>query len=123
MGSSRSWEGAVLLLVCLTGCSRTPAPSTDTGARKAVQEYCDAVMDRDWKTAYAALHPDSRKLWTAEQFSRSAESYRRKMGFEPQKVQVRSCEEQQTQAVAHVVFMRDTAKHQRYKDGLVLQQT
>src|SRR5262245_45425937 len=120
MWISQTWIW-VALFAGLAGCSHTPAPTADTGAKNAVQDYCDSLVRRDWKQAYAALHSDSRKQWTAEQFSRAAEAYRRKFSLDSAKVHIRSCEENGTQAVAHVVFASNAAsKPQRYKEGLVL---
>ena len=114
----------VALLVGLSGCTRTAAPIADTGSRSAVQKYCDAVVRCDWKTAYATLHSDSTAKWSAEQFRLAAEGYRRKFGFVPETVHIRSCEEHDTQAIAHVNFKgHSTTKHQLYTDGLVLRHT
>lgn len=123
MGSCRTWVW-VVLLVGLAGCHRTPPPTPDTGAKHALQEYGDAVVHRDWTKAYDTLHPESRQKWTREQFARSAEAYRRKFGFEPEKFLIRSCEEQETQAIARVAFLgHSPSKHQRYTDGVVLRQS
>ena len=114
----------VVLLVGLTGCGRAPVPPADTGARDVVREYCDAIVSQDWTRAYATLHPDSHKQWAAEPFSRLAESYRRNLGFEPTKVFIRSCEEQESRAVAHVLFAGGTShRRQQFKDGLILRQS
>src|SRR5262245_7167342 len=99
----RGWAG-LLLLAGLAGCSRTPEPPTGTGAKEAVRSYFEALMRRDWQQAYAALHPDSRKRYTPEQFALLAQAYRQNLGFEPQELHVRSCEEQGARAIAHIAF-------------------
>jgi hypothetical protein len=119
----RSWAG-LLLLVGLAGCNRTPAPPAGTGAKEAARGYYEALAGRDWQQAYAALHPDSRKHCTQDQFTRLAQAYRRNLGFEPEAVHVQSCDEQGTEAIAHVVLTgRDSSQTRRYKDGVTLRQT
>src|SRR5262245_41607451 len=114
----RPW--AAVLLVLLAGCGG-PAPPAGTGARDVVQGYCDAIVRREGRQAYAALHPDSRKHCTAEQFAWLSDAYRRQLGFEPSQARVRSCEEHATEAIAHVVLTgRGQHRRSQYKDGLVL---
>jgi hypothetical protein len=118
-----SWVGLVLL-AGLAGCNWAPAPPAGTGARETAQAYCEALVQRDWQQAYAALHPDSQKRCTQEQFTRLAQAYRRNLGFEPEEVQVRSCGERGTEAIAHVVLTgRASSQARRYKDGVTLRQT
>ena len=120
---SRSWAW-VLLLAVLPGCSRTPAPSTGTGAREAVQNYYQGIVRQDWQQAYIALHPDSKKRLTQAEFTSLAEAYRRNLGFNPEEILVQSCEEKGTEAIAHVVLTGHSAAHQRrYKDAVVLHQS
>ncbi len=109
------------MLLALAGCGGVPTPVTDTGAKAAAQEFFEAVVRRDANRAYAVLHPDSQKRWPQARFSSAVETYRRKLRFEPEKVVVRSCEEQGDQAVAHVVITgHGSSRHQRYQDGTVL---
>jgi len=104
----------------MTGCRHAPAP-TGTGAREAVQNYYDALLRQDWAQAYAGLHPDSRGHWNAEEFSRRASAYCRGLDFEPQEVRIRSCEEHEAEAIAHVVLAgRSSSQPRSYKDSLVL---
>lgn len=117
-----SWAG-LLLLAGVAGCSAAPAPPAGTGAKEAAQGYYEALLRRDWQQAYAALHPDSQRRCTQEQFARLGETYRRNLGFDPEAVHVRACEEQGTEAIAHVVLTgRGAAKQQHYRDGIVLRQ-
>jgi hypothetical protein len=118
--SGRNWVG-LLLLAGLAGCSRESAPAAGTGAREAAQDYYEALLQRDWKQAYAALDPESRKHCTQEQFTRLAEAYRRNLGFEPEQVHIQSCDENGSEAIAHVVLLgRTSSRSLRYKDGITL---
>ena len=107
----------------VAGCNSAPPPA-DTGAREVVEQYCAALLQRDWERAYAALHPDSRAGCSAEQFARFAARYRRDLGFEPEPVHVRFCQELGTRAVAHIVWKGQKAARERfYKDTVALRQT
>lgn len=120
----RRSQAGFLLLAGLAGCGGAPTSPAGTGAKEAAQEYCEALVRQDWPQAYAALHPDSQRRCTREQFTRLAEAYRRKFGFDPEAVYVRACEEQGAEAIAHVVLTgQGTSKARRYRDGIVLRQT
>ena len=122
MRVSRLWLWAALS-IGFAGCGgRAPeAAVVDTGAKAVVQDFCDAIVRQDWGRAYALLQPENSKQISLERFSRLAEAYRSNTGFDPQKVHIRSCEEQDSGAVAHVVFMGGTSHNrQQYKDGLTL---
>src|SRR5438105_2823170 len=97
------WAG-LLLLPALAGCGPAEPTTPHTGAEEAARDYYQAIRLRDWRRAYGLLHPDSRGRWQADGFARVAEDYRRRIGFEPEAVHVRSCEEQGDEAKAHVVF-------------------
>ena len=103
---TRPLRAVALLLVLATvaGCRPAPSATPHTGAEEAVRDYYDAIRRRDWARAYELLHPDARGRWTADGFVRLAEKYRRRLGFEPEEVYVRSCEEQGEEAKAHVVL-------------------
>lgn len=46
------------------------------------------------------------------------------MGFQPDSVALRVCEEKENEATGHVVFMgRPEAKSRRYRDALVMKKT
>jgi hypothetical protein len=118
---NRAW--AIVALLAAAGCRWAPPPA-GTGAHEAVQGFYEALLQQDWPRAYAALHPDSRAHASAEQFARLATQYRRNLGFEPERVQVRSCEEHGAEAVAHVVFTsRTTIPYRSYKDGIALRRS
>jgi hypothetical protein len=106
----------------LGGCSGPSPPGT--GAREAVQAFCNALISREWETAYASLHASAHSRCTAQQFAGRAERYRRAIGFEPQLVTIRSCEEHESRAIAHVVFKSPAGSARRYyKDAIVLQRS
>src|SRR3954467_12710922 len=104
MLAGRIWGCALLVAAGVAGCAGTTTPRRG-GPEEAVQGYFEALCRQDWPRAYAALHPDSRSRCSAEQFARLAKNYRRDLGFEPEEVRVRSCEEHGTEAVAHVVLL------------------
>ncbi len=108
----------LVLLGALAGCGRTPGPP-DTGARQTVLDFYQALVRHDWPAAYAAVHPDSRARCDAAEFARRAEDYCRGLGFVPREVRVRSCEEQEARAVAHVVI-RGPAGSRPYRDAVTL---
>src|SRR5262245_17627005 len=105
----------------VAGCGTPPVPPPETGAREAVRSYYTAIVRQAWSQAYAVLHPDWQARYSPEQFATFARNYRRGLGFEPHEVHVRSCEEQGTRAIAHVVLAGRTVAHSRqYKDAVVL---
>jgi hypothetical protein len=113
---------AVLVAVCVAvaGCA-SRAPPVDTGSRTAVQTYFDALVRRDWPAAYAVLHPDSRKRLSLEQFKRAAENHRHALGFEPEEARLKSCEEHDADATAHVLLTGSAGgKKQTAKDAVAL---
>jgi hypothetical protein len=122
MGNSRCYTLVGLIgLVLLAGCSRARGPSGGSGAREVVEAYFEALGRQDWKRAYEALHSDSRARYGIEQFTHLAQSYRRDLGFEPEAVHVRSCEEHGAEALAHVVLTAQAGAQTRsFKDAATL---
>jgi hypothetical protein len=109
-----------MLLGGAAGCSTAP-PRTDTGARQSVRTFYEALVRQDWPAAHAALDPGSRQRLNLEQFARLAQGYRRHLGFEPEAVQVRACEEHGSEAIAHLVLTGHAASSARsYKDAVTL---
>jgi hypothetical protein len=117
----------LLVLTTLGGCGTAQPQAVRTGAEEAVRDYYEAIRRGDWGRAYELLHPDTRARWNAEGFARLAEGYRRQLGFEPDAIHLRSCEEQGAEAKAHVVFegraggrlrfFRDAAELRRSSTG------
>ena len=111
----------LLLLMFAGGCRHAPTTHpADTGARKTVKSFYEALIRSDWPAAYELMHPDSRGTCTAAQFARLGDAYRQSLKFEPTEVQIRSCAEHGTEAVAHVVLVGHTGGQHRMKDGLNL---
>lgn len=116
-------HGGCLLALLLAGCGGGPAAPPLSASGSVAQDYYGALVRKDWPAAYTTLHPDSRAKMSADQFTRKAEVYRRQLGFEPQQVAVRACEEHGAEAMAHVVVKGDGAGRQRsFKDAIVLRQ-
>lgn len=110
--------GVLLLTV---GCRTDEPPQPlDTGSRLAVRAFYTGIIQRDWANAYDTSHADSRKACAIEAFTKSAQTYRQKLGFEPNAVHVRSCDEHGDEATAHVVLTGPGNKRHQYKDAIVL---
>src|SRR5438270_12580529 len=118
------WPWAALFIsVALAGCGKAPG-NAGTGAETAVRSYFGALVQKDWAAAYAALHADSRKRCDAEQFAKLAQNYRKGLGFEPEEFHVRSCEEQGSEAMAHVVLQGHSgAKQRTFKDAVAVRRS
>jgi hypothetical protein len=116
------WLGWGLLTVgILAGCNRSSDTTQGTGAKERAQAYFEALIYRDWPQAYSVLDATSQKRCSVESFCRLAESYCIGLGFEPEMVQIRACEERGQDATAHVVLTgRNATKDYRYKDAVAL---
>src|SRR5438132_1611546 len=105
----------------LAGCGGESERPAGTGAAAAVRGYYEALLRQDWRGAYAALAPESRARVSAEQFTALALNYWRRLGFEPQGVSLRACEEHGAEAVAHVTLTGRAGARQRFhKDAVTL---
>ena len=110
--------GVLLLTI---GCRvDEPPQSPDTGSRLVVRAFYTGIIQRDWVSAYDTLHADSRKTCSVEAFTKNAQTYRQKLGFEPNAVHVRSCDEHGDEATAHIVLTGPGSKRHQYKDAIVL---
>ena len=110
--------GVLLLMV---GCrAEEPLYLPDTGSRLVVRAFYSGIIERDWANAHGALHVDSRKVFPIETFAKNAERYRQKLGFEPNAVHVRSCDEHGEEATAHIVLTGSGNKLHQYKDAILL---
>jgi hypothetical protein len=118
-----AWWCWGLLLALPGGCERTPERPANTGAEEVARAFYEGILQRDWARAHAALHPDSQSRCGPAEFARRAQEYRRSLGFEPEAVSVRFCEENGAEAVAHVAFSGQAGPHRRYfKDAVTLRQ-
>jgi len=110
-----------VLAVVLAGCSGSPQQASGTGAKECVQAYYEALIQKDWPQAYAALDPQDQRRCSSQQFGELARNYRNTLGFEPVAVRIWACEERGTEATAHVTLTgRAAKKESRYKDGVTL---
>ena len=116
MAAGRLRACGVWAAVLAAGCSGASGPA-GTGAANAARAYGEALVRRDWRAAYAALHPDIRARCGPEEFARRADHYRRGLGFEPDEVRVRACEERGAEAVAHVLLV---GKGRTFREALTL---
>lgn len=118
--------GRAVTLVGMTlgmavGCGQTPPGPTDTGSRQAAADFYAALIKKEWANAHATLDADSQKKFSPEQFAILAESYHGQLGFQPQEVQVRACEERGAEATAHVTITGRAGKQtSRYRDGVLV---
>jgi hypothetical protein len=108
----------VALIGAVLGCASPPPPPQGTGAREAALEFWQAVLAQDWNRAYARLSAPSKQRINPSQFAARAKEYHRQLRFEPKEVKVSACDENGSQALAHVVLIGES---KRYKDGLALQ--
>ena len=115
------WACGLLVALAVAGCGRTPVTPPGTGARRAAQSFFEALLGREWERAYSTVDPGSKARCNAERFSRLAENYRSGLGFLPEAVHVRACDEQGAEATVHVVLTgRAATKYRRFKDAVAL---
>jgi hypothetical protein len=116
----RACAGLIVLAV-LSGCGHTPEPPAGTGAREAAQGYLEGLLRQDWQQAYDALHSDSKKRVSLQAFTRRAQAYRKRIGFEPEELHLQSCAEKETEAIVRVVWTGPAGSRQRrYRDAVIL---
>ena len=112
------------LLICVSliaGCGAASSEPSKSGAESTARVFHEALITRDWPKAYAQLAPETRRRISADQFQQLAQFYRKQLEFEPTKVQVRSCEERDAEATAHITLL-GTAVKQRFRDAVLLKQ-
>ena len=123
MRRQRHWAWGLFAGILL-GCGQLPEESPATGAKECVLGFYAALIQKDWTRAYTFLDPQSQKRYSSQQFSRLAQNYRTSLGFDPERVQVRACEERGAEATAHVVLSgRAATHHRRYKDAITLRRS
>jgi hypothetical protein len=103
-----------VVLAALAGYGPGQPTTPRTGAEEAARDNFEAVVRRDWLRAYDLLHTQSRSRYSAVGFARAAEAYQRGIGFDPEAVRVRSCEEQGEKARAHLVFEGKAGGRQKF---------
>lgn len=112
-----------ILIGLAAGCGQPPSEPSDTGSRKIVQDFYEAVIKKDWDRAHGTLDADSQAKVPRGQFAGLAESYCSRLGFEPAEVHIRACEERGSEATAHVTLTGRSGKQtHRYRDGLIVRQ-
>ena len=105
----------------LGGCGTTADSALpDTGSKDCIRAYFEAVIHKDWTAAYAQLHSDSKKLYSASEFARRAELYRTRFGFEPTSVHIRNCEERGDLATAKLELSGSSVGRHHYKEAATL---
>jgi hypothetical protein len=102
------------ILAVIVGCGPAQPTALHTGAEEAARDYYDAIRGSDWNRAYELLYPQSRARWNATGFARAAEEYRRGLGFDPEAVRIRSCEQQGEEAKVHLVFEGHVGGKQKF---------
>ena len=112
------------VVLMMSGCGRAVEGRPDTGARQRVQSFCQALVERDWPKAYACLTPRSQRLCSQQEFGELAQNYLRGVGFNPEAVGIRLCEERGARATGHVVLTgRANAQNRRHRDAFLLDRT
>jgi hypothetical protein len=109
------------MAVVAAGCGPASSSPPGTGAAKAAERYFSALVGRDWPAVYACLDEAAKVKLSADQFQSKAAAFRSDWGFEPEAVQVRSCDEHGDEAVAHVVLSgKGKDGHKQWKDAVAL---
>jgi hypothetical protein len=114
--------GLLLLLGASLGCHAKPAAQPlRSGAAEVAQGFLEALRQGDWQAAYDRLDPQVRASLSRDEFAGRAKAYCLSFGFQPVAVQVRSCEERDHQAIAHVSFLGLAGSSPRFfKDAVAL---
>jgi hypothetical protein len=114
---------AILMAIVVVGCGPNSG-AKGTGSVQTAQDYFDAVRRCDWPHAFELLDPESQARYPASQFAKLAMAQHSELGFEPNHVHVRACEEHGDEAVAHVVLSGPGPAGRRfYKEAISLRQT
>jgi hypothetical protein len=100
MRRSLAWS-SLLLTIVLAGCTGTASPA-DTGAERVARAYYEAIIRKDWDRAFGVV--ENKAPGEGKHFAIQAERFRRRLGFEPDEVVIRSCGERGDEATAHVLL-------------------
>jgi hypothetical protein len=114
-----------LLAAILSGC-QTPAPPTleDTGSTEVVKLFFEGLVKQDWAQSFAVLTAERQKTISLDQFRRQAQAYCKRLGFEPQEVHIRSCEEHGTEAIAHLSLVGHVqGQRKQFRESVVLKKS
>jgi hypothetical protein len=88
--------GAVLVLLCLIGCSGSPAKIGDPGGQQASEvllAHFEALHRGDWRRAYEQMHPELKSAgFSLERFT-SLYDRRLKMKGAPEKIDITGSEQ------------------------------
>jgi hypothetical protein len=113
-----------LLLAGLVGCGPALPTTPRTGAEETARDYFEALRQADWTGAYGKLDPESRAHLNGEVFARTGADYRQRLGFEPETLHIRSCQERGDEATAHIVFAGHAdGQYRQFKDAAVLRRS
>lgn len=109
----------------LTGCQPTPpAALENTGSHEAVTEFFEAIIRQDWPRGLKVLAAEKNNRMTSELFGRLGQAYRKRLGFDPEEVHLRSCEEHGAQAIAHVVLVGHVnGQRKQFRESVTLRQS
>ena len=111
-------------LSCLSGCSRTEEKPPGTGAREVAIEFFEGLSRGDWETSYDFLSHQAQKAQSLASFTSSAKNYTTNVGFPIAKIFVRSCEEQNDTAIAHLTLADESNSRKfSFKESVVLQKS
>jgi hypothetical protein len=117
----RLFSVAAAWMILTAGCGSRAAPKSRGEAETVLVAFYESVIREDCSAAHALLHSDSRVSCPLEQFSALARVYRRRLGFELQELRVRSCEEHDLDAMAHVLLIGRQEGHERsFRDAITL---
>jgi hypothetical protein len=116
--------GLIALAVLSAGCGQPRTVKVRGDAETVLVTFYEALIREDWPAAHALLHAESRELCPPDQFTHLARAYRRRLGFEPHKLRVPSCEEQGDSALAHVVLVGSREGRERlHRDTIGLRRS
>jgi hypothetical protein len=89
-----------VVIFAIAGCSGTGPAST--GAETVARTFYEAIIRKDWDRAFALVENNADN--DRQRFAIQAQQFRRRVGFEPDQVLVRSCREHGDAATAHVLL-------------------
>jgi hypothetical protein len=119
--STRGLVAVTALSVLAAGCGSSATPRSRGEAETVVVSFYEALVRCDWPAAHALLHSENRASCPLDSFTSLAAAYWRRLGFEPQEVRVRSCEEHEEEAVAHVLLVGRQGGHEKtHRDAIIL---